>query len=488
MSATIKSSRALAATNMISRSRTATGVCRAATTQIRAQHSGRRRLHSTSHENNGVAIPSIPQSETISPSYNAQSTAASTAPLSCLTLPEVLRSYLITTMSSSPALLGASTNLLRKMLESKNPLFDLEKNPVMRIILWETFYKQFCAGADKEQISKRCNELRAQGYSGVILENAREVLKDEAGHDEAEDIAYWKKGMLDTIEMAAPGDFLGLKWSGMGSAAMNRMAKEQDPSSDMASAMHAVSKAAEAKNIGLLPSAEETWNLQGFHNWSLLMQREYNTKGKSTIYTTYQMYLKQAPETLSKHLEIAKAEGFTLGAKLVRGAYLASEPRHLIHDTIQDTHHAYDSATAALINRSYDSFLRPATAGQTLFPNINVVVASHNANTVEKAQALRQQQARSGQELTPLVYAQLQGMADEVSCKLLANAKAAKDDPNAVQEKVFKLTVWGTMQEALNYLLRRAAENKDAASRTGETRAAMQAELMRRCKATLGLA
>ncbi|KAF2216764.1 hypothetical protein CERZMDRAFT_119639 [Cercospora zeae-maydis SCOH1-5] len=463
MSATIKSARALAATNAISRSRTATG-------------------------NNSVAIPSIPQAVTISLSHSAQSNASTAAPLSCLTLPEVLRSYLITTMSSSPALLGASTSLLRKMLESKNPLFDIEKNPVMRIILWETFYKQFCAGADKEQISKRCNELRAQGYSGVILENAREVLKDEAGHDEAEDIAYWKKGMLDTIDMAAPGDFLGLKWSGMGSAAMNRMAKEQDPSSDMAAAMHAVSKAAEAKNIGLLPSAEETWNLQGFHNWSLLMQREYNTKGKSTIYTTYQMYLKQAPETLSKHLEIAKAEGFTLGAKLVRGAYLASEPRHLIHDTIQDTHNAYDSATAALINRSYDSFLRPSTTGQTLFPNVNVVVASHNANTVEKAQALRRQQARAGQELTPLVYAQLQGMADEVSCKMLANAKAAKDDPNAVQEKVFKLTVWGTMQEALNYLLRRAAENKDAASRTGETRAAMQTELVRRCKATLGMA
>ncbi|KAI5367137.1 putative proline dehydrogenase domain, proline oxidase family, FAD-linked oxidoreductase [Septoria linicola] len=486
MATAMKSSHALATKNMIARTRQTTLSCKATATQIRAQHSGRRRLHSTSHENNGVAIPSIPASETI---YNAQpSTSSAQAPLSCLTLPEVLRSYLITTMSSSPALLGASTSLLRKMLESNNPLFSLEKNPIMRIILWETFYKQFCAGADKDQIAKRCAELRAQGYSGVILENAREVLKDEAGHDEATDIAYWKKGMLDTINMAAPGDFLGLKWSGMGSAAMNRMAQEQDPSADMAAAMHAVSQAAAAKDIGLLPSAEETWNLQGFQNWSLLMQREYNTKGKSVVYTTYQMYLKQMPEILSKHLEIAKAEGFTLGAKLVRGAYLATEPRHLIHDTIQDTHNAYDSATAALINRSYDAFLRPATVGQSAFPDLNVVVASHNASTVEKAQALRQEQARNGQALTPMVYAQLQGMADEVSCKMLANAKAAESDPSAVREKVFKLTVWGTMHEALNYLLRRAAENKDAASRTGETRAAMGAELVRRMKAGVGLA
>lgn len=386
-------------------------------------------------------------------------------------------------MSSSPALLSASTTLLRKMLESPNPLFNLEKNPLMRLILWESFYKQFCAGENKDQISKRCAELRAQGYSGVILESAREVLTCEGEqHDEAADVEFWTKGMLETIDMAAPGDFLGLKWSGLGSAATKRMAKEQDPSTEMKAAMHTVSRAAAAKNIGLLPSAEETWNLQGFHNWSMMMQREYNTEGKAVVYTTYQMYLKQMPGILSKHLEIAKAEGFTLGAKLVRGAYLASEPRHLIHDTIEHTHHAYDSATAALINRSYDSFLRPATPGQVQFPqNINVLVASHNAATVSKARSLRQQQLLHGEALTPLVYAQLQGMADEVSCQLLRDAEIGE----GVKEKVYKLTVWGSMFEALNYLLRRAAENKDAASRTGDTRMAMQAELGRRMRETI---
>jgi len=214
----------------------------------------------------------------------------------------------------------------------------------------------------------------------------------------------------------------------------------------------------------------------------MMMQREYNTEGKAVVYTTYQMYLKQMPGILGKHLEIAKAEGFTLGAKLVRGAYLASEPRHLIRDTIEHTHHAYDSATAALISRSYDSFLRPATPGQVHFPqNINVLVASHNAATVSKARSLRQQQLLHGEALTPLVYAQLQGMADEVSCQLLRDAEIGE----GVKEKVFKLTVWGSMFEALNYLLRRAAENKDAASRTGDTRMAMQAELGRRMRETI---
>jgi hypothetical protein len=44
------------------------------------------------------------------------------------------------------------------------------------------------------------------------------------------------------------------------------------------------------------------------------------------------------------------------------------------------------------------------------------------------------------------------------------------------------------MYECLNYLLRRAAENKDAAGRTGETRDAMRAEVWRRMKGLFGLA
>lgn len=357
----------------------------------------------------------------------------------------------------------------------------------MRGILNETFYKQFCAGTTAEQVAATCAELRQQGYSGVILEYALEVLKDAEGTDEAQDVATWRKGMLTSVAYAAEGDFLGLKWSGMGPAALRRMAKQEHPSPAMREAMHAVAKASREKNIALLPAAEETWNLDGFQKWTIDMQREFNTSGKSVVYTTYQMYLKDMPGRIAKHLEVAKAEGFTLGAKLVRGAYLATEKRSLIQDTIEDTHAAYDAATEALIRRQYTDFLKPTSPQSSTLPDINVVVASHNAATVQKAQTLRRAQAARGEGLTPLVFAQLQGMADEVSCSLLAAAKAQEGDANAVKEKVFKCTTWGTMYECLNYLLRRAAENKDAAGRTWETRNAMQAELGRRMKRSLGL-
>ena len=102
------------------------------------------------------------------------------------------------------------------------------------------------------------------------------------------------------------------------------------------------------------------------------------------------------------------------------------------------------------------------------------------------------------------MFAQLQGMADEVSCSLIAAARASEASlategsesiaasrdgmPGVVREKVFKCTTWGSMNECLNYLLRRAAENKDAASRTKDSRMAMQAEIWRRLKGVFGLA
>jgi len=107
--------------------------------------------------------------------------------LSCLPLSQVLRTYLITSISSSPLLLRTSTRILRSMLESRNPLTSIDRNPLLRSLLWHTFYRQFCAGETPSQVARVNAELRAQGYSGVILEYALEVLKDAEGAEASEE-------------------------------------------------------------------------------------------------------------------------------------------------------------------------------------------------------------------------------------------------------------------------------------------------------------
>lgn len=254
--------------------------------------------------------------------------------------------------------------------------------------------------------------------------------------------------------------------------------------------MREVCKTAAAKGVRLLPAAEEMTTTPTYHEWTLNLQRQFNKAPNSIVmYNTYQAYLKQTPITLAKHLHSAQSEGFTLGIKLVRGAYLWSEPRHLIWSSKEGTDEAYDSLTAALIRRQYTGMLEPSPSADTqTFPEIDVVLATHNAASVRKAQAIRTEQTQQHQPKIPLVYAQLHGMADEVSCELIQAGKANSSDRQLVDvPKTYKCTTWGSMTECLNYLLRRAAENKDAAMRTSESRAAMAGEIRRRVKASVGL-
>jgi hypothetical protein len=215
--------------------------------------------------------------------------------------------------------------------------------------------------------------------------------------------------------------------------------------------------------------------------------RRYNRRnpGKAVVYGTYQTYLKSAPHTLATHLANAYREGFTLGIKLVRGAYLASDPRHLINDTKEQTDEAYDSITEYLIKRSYSNLLQPPTDNQTppAFPHIALILATHNHTSVCKAQALILQQQHSSTRTPDVAYAQLMGMADEVSCELLQAAAGNEDARNPeLSPRTYKYLAWGTVGECMKYLLRRAEENRDAVERTKRGRDELARELWRRVR------
>ena len=243
--------------------------------------------------------------------------------------------------------------------------------------------------------------------------------------------------------------------------------------------------AAAAKNVALLPSAEEESSNPGSEAWTLALQKIYNTpeQGRAVLYTTYQCYLKSISKRLAQHLAKASAEGYIAGVKLVRGAYLTSEPRHLIWETKEDTDANYDAIASAVLSQKWTSTV-PAPSPSTPFPRVNIVLATHNQASVQKAQAIRSAQlaASSPEALPRLTYAQLQGMADEISQELVQHPEKIKD----TQANVVKCMAWGTTTQCLNYLMRRASENKEAAMRTQDTRKAMGREIWRRFKAGVG--
>jgi len=385
------------------------------------------------------------------------------------------------------------------LVNSKSRFFNPDHNPVLRVILKRVFYAQFCAGETTAEVRKTIAELKTMGYKGVILGHAREVVLSKkeqealanSDHSPAQEecirkeISQWQNDTLDTIEIAERGDFVALKFTGAGRQALQALKATQPCSPQLREAIHDACVLAQERGVGLLFDAEQASLQQGIDNWAMYYMRHYNKSGKAVVYGTYQAYTKRAPKLLAEHLAQAQKEGFVLGVKLVRGAYIGSDPRELFWNTVEDTHKCYDNLAQSLIQRKYFGLLQPTQAGLSAFPNVNLVLASHNANSVRAARTIRDEQARSGQPMIRMAYAQLQGMADNLSCELVKEAKDSQDNvSNSEIPHAYKYLVWGGLSLSMKYLLRRAQENKDAVSRTIDARRALGKEIATR----LGLA
>lgn len=261
----------------------------------------------------------------------------------------------------------------------------------------------------------------------------------------------------------------------------------------METAIQKVCDLATSRGVRLLVDAEEQAVQPGIENWTMKYQKYCNSQvpGRAIFYSTYQAYLRSTPTTIAKHLETSHRDGYTLGVKLVRGAYLKTEPRHLIWAKKEETDQCYDGVVEALLTRRYNSMLQPASEkASTEVPSVDVIIATHNRESVRKAHALRLRQAENGESRgVELSYAQLQGMADEVSLELLQGFEKAESQSTAPLEtpSVYKLLTWGTVKECMGFLLRRAIENTEAVGRTKQSQEAMLSELGRRVRKVFGI-
>lgn len=276
------------------------------------------------------------------------------------------------------------------------------------------------------------------------------------------------------------------RFTGAGRQALWTLSQRLPPPAALANAIDEICTLAAARGVRLLFDAEQQAVQHGIDDWTLHYMRKYNSTkpNKAVIYGTYQAYLKATPAVLAGHLEAARRDGFTLGVKLVRGAYLGSDPRELIHDTKADTDACYNGIVEALLRQKWIGPLAAHAPANTTadFPAVNMVLASHNAETVQRGRAILSEEASK----TEVAFAQLQGMADEVSCDILASKKDSQEAEQGL--RAYKYLVWGSTGECMKYLLRRAQENRDAVGRTRSGRDAMRGEVWRRFKSVFGMA
>lgn len=269
-----------------------------------------------------------------------------------------------------------------------------------------------------------------------------------------------------------------IRFTGAGGSAINALKKGVPVPDEIKSALYRICRRALERKVRLLVDAEQQSEQNGIDALALDLMRKYNKNGTATVYNTYQAYLKSTESTIYSHMNVANAEGFTIGVKLVRGAYINSEPRHLIHDTKEKTDQMYNSIIESLLKRDATN-LKENRSGKKMFPETELFLGTHNGHSAKLAHQIHSSRVVSGLPTIRVQYGQLLGMADDVSGELvqMASSKHPELGPD-----VYKCLSWGSVGECVSYLMRRAVENRDAVSRTQDAHSAIIREIKRRLR------
>lgn len=187
-------------------------------------NSRNRNIHSSS-PNSNLATTAPPQEVVESKQTQTQTLPEDEmAPLSVLPLSTILRSLGTTTISSSRLLLPPSLKIMDILANSHSPLLNPDKNLLLRPLIKNTFYAQFCAGERPTEVRTTIQGLKDIGFTGVILGYAKEVVlsKEEKASLKAcegpeaeacirDEIIPWANGTMETVRLACPGDYVALK-------------------------------------------------------------------------------------------------------------------------------------------------------------------------------------------------------------------------------------------------------------------------------------
>lgn len=255
--------------------------------------------------------------------------------------------------------------------------------------------------------------------------------------------------------------------------------QQRPPCATFLSAMDAICLKAKDRGCRVWIDAEQQVLQAAIDSWTIDLMRRYNGNGTALVYNTVQAYLKSSRDRLQRQLTLAGNEGWVLAIKLVRGAYIKNDDRAGIHNTKRDTDDSYNGIIRDMLTRSN---LGEFEKG---FPKTELFIAGHNPTSVAAAIDLVSILDKQGTLRTIPSFGQLQGMADEIGCKLLDDFERLKNQQSKHNEitvvpRAYKCLTWGSVQECMQYLVRRVVENKGGMDRMRDGLPAYQAELKRR--------
>ncbi|KAG7492222.1 hypothetical protein MATL_G00011490 [Megalops atlanticus] len=196
--------------------------------------------------------------------------------------------------------------------------------------------------------------------------------------------------------------------------------------------------------VRVLVDAEYTYMNPALSLVTMAMMKKFNQNG-AWIWNTYQCYLKESGSLLLEAISQSLNQSFCLGVKLVRGAYMDKERKLANQERRPDPIHESWEHTNDSYNGSLDIMLDLISQNPERY---RIIVATHNEESVRHAVS-RMAALGIDKSIGSVCFGQLLGMCDHVSLTL-----AQQGYP------VYKSVPYGSVDDTVPYLVRRAQENR----------------------------
>ncbi|CUA71364.1 hypothetical protein RSOLAG22IIIB_04579 [Rhizoctonia solani] len=295
------------------------------------------------------------------------------------------------------------------------------------------------------------------------------------GTPDSTDVAFFKQGPARTSTELSEGDVAALH--------------------ELYQSLRQICAQAKKRGVRITVDAEHSWYQPGIDAFVTALSREFNQpsteggskipSGQPVVYGTYQAYLRRTPLHLAHALEDAKKHGYSLGVKLVRGAYHGQEiayhekrmatakpgdevePNPAVWLHKHETDRCFDGAAELLIRHTSGSL----TSKYPRQLKLGLLFGTHNKQSCEHvlncmiSSGLAQKNEEGLAEVKPgvedmICFGQLYGMRDDLTNWIASVFKS--NSPMA-----FKYLPYGALAEVMPYLSRRAIENQSVLSGDG---------------------
>jgi len=368
---------------------------------------------------------------------------------------ELERAYFLFKMISSEPLVRIGTAATNFALKAHLPVEKLIR---------ATVFDHFCGGVNEDDCLPVIDKLYTKGVSSV-LDYSVEGKSVENQFDNA--LAKILK-IINFCDEREAMPIVVFKPTGFGRFLLYQKktegvvltSEEEAEWGRIVGRFDAVCKLAKEKDVEVLIDGEESWMQDAADDLVEEMMRRYN-KDVAVVYNTLQLYRWDRLDYLKQLHKRAKADGFKIGMKIVRGAYMEKERERALDK-------GYNSPICENKKATDDNFDETLNYILQNLKDISVFIGTHNELSCYLAMDLMKTHNISKED-NRIWFGQLFGMSDHISFNLAAQGY-----------NVAKYIPFGPVKDVMPYLIRRAEENTSVSGQTSRELSLLKTERKRR--------